>query len=208
MTLFGNFRYPVISVMVLAAALSGCVGQSPPATHYLLKAIETPRENDHQAAAESMPLKIQVGPVLLPTYLDRPQMVFLSDENRVTIDHFNRWAEPLSDSFARVIVENLSVLLKTDYVDRHTFQKKASADYRISIDVKRFDATPGREAVLIASWAIYSVKDRSQVLDKRYSARKPMTTNSASEMVAALNEMINDFSREMAAAIRSQGGQV
>ena len=99
-------------------------------------------------------------------------------------------------------------MLNTDYVDRYTFKKKNRVDYRISIDVKRFDASPGREVVFIASWVIYSGKDQSLLLEKRYAARKPMSANSTSEIVAALNETINDFCREVAETIKHQGGGV
>lgn len=208
MALVYNFRYPVISVLILTIMVSGCLGQSPPATHYLLKAIEKPSDSKEQPVGELKPLRIQVGPVMFPEYLDRPQMVFLSNDHKVSIDSFNRWAEPLADNFTRVVVENLSLMLNSDFVQSYTFNKTTGIDYRISIDVKRFDATPGREVVLIAGWVVCSGEDQSLLLEKRYDIRKPMSTNSTSEVVAALNETINDFSREMAEAIKNQRGGV
>jgi len=206
MVLVYNFKYPVITVFILTIMLIGCIGQSPPATHYLLTSIEKPSDSKQESAGESKPLRIQVGPVLFPKYLDRPQMVFLNDDHHVTIDSFNRWAEPLSDNFTRVVVENLSVLLNSDFVDSYTFKKKTRIDYRISIDVRRFDATPGHEVVLIAGWVIYSGEDQSLLLEKRYDIRKPLATDSTSEMVAALNETINDFSLEIMKTIIKQNG--
>jgi len=204
MALVYNLKYPVITVFVLTIVLSGCLGQSPPATHYLLKAIERPSEGDQPPAGESKPFRIQIGPVLFPEYLDRPQMVFFNNDHHVTIDSFNRWAEPLSDNFTRVVVENPSLLLNSDFVDRYEFKKKTRIDYRISIDVKRFDATPGHEVVLVAGWVIYSGEDQSLLLEKRYDIRKPLATNSTSEMVAALNETVNDFTLEVAEAINKE----
>lgn len=201
-----NFKYPVITVFILTIMVSGCVGQSPKANHYLLKSIEKSSGSEQQSAGESKPFRIQVGPVLFPKYLDRPQMVFRNDDHHVIIDSFNRWAEPLSDNFARVVVENLSLLLNSDFVDSYTFKKKTRIDYRISIDVKRFDATSGHEAVLIAGWVIYSGEDQSLLMEKRYDIRKPLAGNSTSEMVAALNETINDFSIEITKTIRKQKG--
>jgi len=89
-------------------------------------------------------------------------------------------------------------------VDRYEFKKKTCIDYRISIDVKRFDATPGHEVVLVAGWVIYSGEDQSLLLEKRYDIRKPLVTNSTSEMVAALNETVNDFTLEVAEAINKE----
>jgi uncharacterized protein len=204
MALVYNFRYPVISVFILTIMVSGCVGQSPPATHYLLKAIEKTSDSKEQPAGELKPLRVQVGPVMFPEYLDRPQMVFLSSDHKVSIDSFNRWAEPLAENFKRVVVENLGLLLNSDFVQSYTFKKTTGIDYRIRIDVKRFDATPGREVVLIAGWTVYSGEDQSLLLEKRFDIRKPISTDSASEMVAVLNEAVNDFTLEIAETINKE----
>src|SRR5262245_19194049 len=45
--------------------------------------------------AGSGPVSIGVGPVIMPGYLDRTQIVTRSGPDRVKLASFHRWAEPL-----------------------------------------------------------------------------------------------------------------
>jgi uncharacterized lipoprotein YmbA len=56
---------------------------------------------------------ISIGPVTLPATVDRPQMVVQTGPNQVWIDEFHRWASPLQNDIARVLVENIATLLGT-----------------------------------------------------------------------------------------------
>jgi len=57
-----------------------------------------------------------VGPVELPEYLDRPQIMTCESRNELQFAEFDRWAGSLEKAFSRVLAVNLSILLSTDRV--------------------------------------------------------------------------------------------
>ena len=91
--------------LVLLAA--GC--SSPPAKFYTLSA-------DAPPASMTSKLTIVVGPVAVPSVIDRPQIVVTSGANQVSVDEYSRWASPVQDNIARVVAENLVALLGTPRV--------------------------------------------------------------------------------------------
>ncbi|MDH5298187.1 MAG: PqiC family protein, partial [Desulfobulbaceae bacterium] len=100
----------LLSVLLLA----GCVPRTDPVSYYQLSALEAERSGT--ATADSDKLVIGIGPVGLPEYLDRPQIVTRLTPNRLHLAHNHRWAEPLGQNIARVLGENLSPLLGTDRI--------------------------------------------------------------------------------------------
>ena len=61
-------------------------------------------------------MAIGVGPIELPPYANRLQMVTDNTSYELHTNAFEQWAEPLRDSFLRVLAEILSLLLATDRV--------------------------------------------------------------------------------------------
>ena len=59
---------------------------------------------------------VGIGPVTLPQYLDRPQIVERTGPNSLKIAEFDRWAEPLNNTVPRILVQNISQLLQSDRV--------------------------------------------------------------------------------------------
>ncbi|HQP91334.1 MAG TPA: ABC-type transport auxiliary lipoprotein family protein, partial [Candidatus Omnitrophota bacterium] len=89
-----------IIILGLISLLAGCVtiAQSPQPRFYMLKQLE-----DNESLKKYQGNKnvvILIGPVDMPHYLDRPQIVTL-DKKLVKIAQFDRWAESLTSGLAR-----------------------------------------------------------------------------------------------------------
>ena len=61
-------------------------------------------------------MAIGVGPVIMPGYLDRVQIVTRTGTDQVEISVFNRWAEPLEDGIARILAEEIGARVPTDRI--------------------------------------------------------------------------------------------
>ena len=61
-------------------------------------------------------IALEVGPVTLPGYLDRPQIVTRKGRDEIEPAEFDLWPEPLKSSVSRTLGENLATLLRTDRV--------------------------------------------------------------------------------------------
>ena len=145
-----NFWMTVVACGVSLCGASGC-GSSRPARYYVLSSIDRPVA---KAAGSSVGRTIGVGPVRVPSYLDRQQMVSRTSGNSVKLAQLDRWAEPLKDSVPRIIAANLSALLPNDRVVLYPWRSSEAPDCKVSIDVQRFDGVVSGEATLDAEWSL------------------------------------------------------
>ena len=133
---------------IMATLLVAACGTAPKENFYTLAATATPST---QARAD---VSVFVGPVAIPEAVDRTPMVLRSGPNRVEIDDFNRWAEPLSSGIARVVAENLSRGIGTPRVLSSRRASGEKVDYRVALDVQRFDSSLAEGASLDAFWTL------------------------------------------------------
>ncbi len=185
---------PFVILCVLVACLAGCAS-SQQAQFYTLSPIPAP------AAAPLADLSVSVGPVSVPDVVDRQQIVVRTGPNQVTMDEFNRWASPLRGGIARVVAENLVSMLGTPRVTVFPQTSSAGADYRVAIDVLRFDSAPGGAATLDALWTIRSVNPE-QTRSGRTSFSEPTQGGGYNALVAAHSRALGRMSTDIAAAIR------
>lgn len=180
--------------LVLACAVAGC-GSTPPVKYYLLSAVAVPAAAGRVLAEKS----IGVGPVVVPEYLDRAQIVINASANRLEIADGHRWAEPLADNIARVLRENLSLLLGTERVQSHS--PSARGDYQLSVQVLRFARQDDGSVDLAARWSVVA-KDGAVLLAPRRSVFRARPSGTGVEaLVAAQSEALADLSREIAASL-------
>ena len=189
-------RHPAAVVVLcgLAALGAGC-GSSPPSRFYTLSGTAT-------TAAPASDLSVAVGPVTIPAAVDRPQMVVSTSANQVELDEFNRWAAPLASNITRVVAMNLVTLLGTPRVTLFPEMLSAGADFRVAIEVQRFDSMPGDSAMLDAVWIVRRAKD-SRSDTGRTTVREPVQEKSIDGLVAAHSRAIARLSQDIAAAVRT-----
>jgi hypothetical protein len=187
----------------LVVLLSGC-GYSPPSSFYLLQSMPG-IEKVKQTSSTRQGLTICVGPVMLPKYLDRPQIVTITGTSEVKLASFHRWAEPLQDNFTGVLAENLSQLLGTDRIIIFPRESASSSDYQIIVTVIRFDGEPGGNAVLSARWRIYGEGGKQELVSKKTDISEPAGAQGYEALVSAQSRTIIALSKEIAGAIKALG---
>ena len=143
---------------------------------------------------------VAVGPVSIPAEVDRPQFTVQISPNRVTIDEFNRWAEPLNSGIARVVAGDLAVLLGTPRVVAVPLPNFDPA-YRVTIDIQRFDSVPGKSARIEAVWMIRKSAG-GVLLSGRTVASEPVTAEGFDALAAAHSRALGKVSNDIADAIR------
>lgn len=179
-----------------AMSLASCAG-SEPSNYYLLSTLPAPETPIRSTSSGQ--LAIGVGPVTLPAYLDRPQLVTRPSANRLDLAEFDRWAEPLQDMFSRTLVENLSALLATDLVYDLPRRPVPEPDYQVAVEVWRFDRDVGGEAELLARWTILTGAETAALVIRKSLITEPVPPGSgAEEVIAAMSRTVEMLSREIA----------
>ena len=188
---------PVLLAALLAvAALAGC-GTSPKANFYTLGPDAAP-------AQAQTSYSVAIGAVTVPDILDRPQIVIRAGANQVMINDFERWAGSLKYEIARAIADNLTQMLGGAIVYAYPQGLNVAADYKVQVDVQRFDSALGDAATVEVLWQVRPAKGepkngRSAVRESTGDAK------SYDALVAAHNRAIAAVSRDIANAIRAGG---
>jgi uncharacterized lipoprotein YmbA len=147
---------------------------------------------------DSRRISLGIGPVRLPGYLDRQEIMTRVAPNRFDPLEYDRWAEPLDENFTRVLTQNLSVLLRTDRIVAFPWQPRDRPRYRIEVHVLRFESNSAREAELSARWAIVDVTGTQEPRFKESHLTRPVKESSIDASILALSETVADLSREIA----------
>ena len=186
---------PTVIVIFCALILfvTGCA--STPVRYYTLSAATEP-------AASSSDLSVVVGPVSVPDEVDRPQLVVSTGPNQIRVDEFNLWASPLQSNISRVVAQNLAALLGTPHVTLFPQTVSADADYRVAIEVQRFDSAPGQAAMLDAVWTVRRMKG-GRTETGRTTMREAVQENSYEALAAAHSRAVARLSQDIANAVQA-----
>jgi uncharacterized protein len=187
------------AVFLTISLLTGC-GSSPRETYYTLSAVGA--MNSAAPGSVESTYSVAVGPITLPEVVERPQLVLRVGPNEVTLVELHRWAGPLKSEIPRIIAENLAAYLDVKRVAAYPQSAGDNADYRVLVDVQRFDSTLGESVTIDALWTIKRVSD-GVMRTGRSSVKESSSGGSYDAVVAAHSRALATISREIAEAIRS-----
>ena len=191
-----------LSVIAALLALAACGGGNAPSRFYTLSPL-TGGDGPRGTATRERGMAIGVGPVRLPEYLNRPQIVTRTGPNEFQVAEFNQWGGPLEAEFARVLTENLSTLLPADRVAIFPWSMPYPATYRVQVAVARFEAEASGEVSLVARWSIVGRDGKDAMRAGQSSFREAGGKQDFDGMVAAMSRALGGLSREIAAALGS-----
>jgi uncharacterized lipoprotein YmbA len=195
-------RALLVVALAIPLMLGGCTSQ--PSRFYLLSAQLPPEATPLATSGEQKPT-IGVGPVTLPRYLDRPQIVTRSSPYELKMAEFDRWAEALDANFARVLTENLSLLVPRSRVVASPWPRAVRLDYQVLVEVTHFLSELGGQSVLIADWMLFQGEGQQLLLSGRSRASVAAAGQDYATLVAAMSQTVAGLSREIATAIGEMG---
>lgn len=194
---------PLVVVTLGASLLGGCFGgKSKPAKFYVLSSLPS-SNTQKQVAAVERSVAVGIGPVMLPHYLDRPEIVTRASPNQLDLAEFDRWAESLRDNFSRTLTENLSILLARHHVSVFPWDGSMPIDYQVAVDVTRFEGDADGNALLTARWSIFRKGGRELLVRKRSRFSESAGGQDYEALVSAMSRTLTSLSREIAAVVET-----
>jgi hypothetical protein len=148
-------------------------------------------------------MSIGVGPIRIPDYLRRQELVVRTSTTQVDPVEVDRWAEPLDRSVPRVISENLAFLLGTDQVLTFPWYESSRPAYQVEVRILRFEPSTSGAAVLAARWDAREIGVASTRVSHETNVTRQATGPDPAQVVAALSAALGDLSREIADALRA-----
>jgi hypothetical protein len=192
--------------LVCAFCWCGCTILAPQVdeSHFFMLA-PLPRAVGLQDAPASDALPntiVGLGPITLPPYLDRDELVIRLTPTQVAYSPIERWAEPLNVNVARVLLQNLSLLLEADHIVIYPWPNTSNVQYQIEVEFVRFDVVKSGDTELDARYAILQAGIRAPLVIRKASFSRPGAAD-ASAAAIAMSAVLGDLSQDIAAATRA-----
>ncbi len=189
-------RTALMALVVLEAG--GCLSLSPPPRAYLLSAV-----SPSLPAGPLAGVVVGVGPVTIPAYLDRSPIVVRTGADEVRLSGEHHWAEPLRDAIPRTLAENLSAMIPTDAVAVFPWRTSWNVQYRVTVDILRFDGALGGSAVLHARWRLLDGAGKELLL-RAAVLQESIGDSTYAAVVTAESRLLVNLSRDIATEIGSR----
>jgi len=150
----------------------------------------------------SRQILVGLGPIKMPAYLDRQEVVTRVAPNRLELSGGDRWAEPLDSDFTRVLAQNLSSDLGTPRITFYPWYNTTRVDFQVKVNVYRFESDKDGKVDLTAHWQVLSGTGKLLIVrDSSYTeTAKPGDTSDAA---AAMSRALGRLSQEIASAIQA-----
>ena len=143
-------------------------------------------------------LSLGVGPVTLPSYIDRAELVYQSGPNEFQVPPNERWTGSLRDNISQVLATDLARKLGAREVLAYPWPAGRSPHYQIAIDISQFHAISGNDAVLDLSWQIINSTTTEASVRRSASLSEPVHGDGYSAVVAAQSRLLERCAEEMA----------
>ena len=183
--------------LTCALLATGCFGGGAP--HFFTLS----SSSTATPVAANPELGIAVGPVDIPRYLDRPEIVSRDGANRLTVADDHRWAGSLRNDIQRVVADELGRLLGTARVAVYPEQPRFTASYRVLLDVREFEAVSDTTVRLRIRWTIAAVPDGHALAVEESVVDQPLASSGYDAIVAAESSGLVALTQNIAARVAS-----
>ena len=170
--------------------LSGCLfGGSTQSRFYQLQVFD-----GDVKPVSSRRLNIGVEEAYVPKFLDKPQMVTQKvDTFELNVSEFERWAEPLSSSFSRVLADDISLYLPKSVVKYKTLSSE-EFEYALTVEINNWNAILGQKLEMDVWWTVYKNGD---VIVRNRSKLSSELGNSYEDLADKQSKLINDLALQI-----------
>ena len=153
------------------------------------------------ATTRSAGLAVGIGPVVLPSYVDRAELVFQSGPNQFEIPAKARWAGALPDNFAQVLATDVGRHVNSGNVVANPAPGDTRFRYRVSVTVRQFHAVSGQGAILEAAWRVESADTRQVLHNGNASYHSAINGDGYAPVVAAESDLVDQLAASISRSL-------
>lgn len=189
--------------LTLVLILGGCIAisNSPPPRFYALQAIDDSQVSEKFDIPSSV--IIGIGPVKVPEYQNRPQIVTQDTNNLITFAQFDRWGEPLELALPRLVSADLSVMLPGANLEISPWNLAVPVKYQVIMDVVRLESRLDDDLSLTVQWSVIDLENKKMMLTKKSEFSKPIEPHNYPGLVKTLSMECALLSGEIAKTLSS-----
>jgi len=188
-----NFGYTLAAILLMLFASACSIGGKSNPSHFYV--LDPQIENTGNKKLSD--LRMGIGPITIPGYIDRPQIVTKTESAELQLAEFDRWAEPMEGMFTRTLAQNIIAISGSHLIHSYPWPPNIEFDYRIYAKVIKFENNSNGDALLVVHWQLTHDREKSNLktIHSEFNASAKDTSYSA--RVAALNDTLAQFAKEI-----------
>jgi len=187
-------RAALLLLLAVAPACRILPDARPDATRFYTLELPVPSGSGGGAA----PLALGLGPIIIPGYLDQPQLVTRVDDERIAFAPDDRWAGSLRAQFERALQLRLMTALGTDDITVFPWWPGHRIDLSVQLNVLAFEPDSTGTARLDALWKVRNGQSQEIVRAGRVSLREPIGSGGTPAAVEALSRALDQLADAIA----------
>ncbi len=182
-------------VMICVSCLLTACASTAPTNYYVLESLSQPPLVTAHTTENN--ILIGIGPLSLPAVLDRDQIVTRTENNNIQIAEFDQWAAPLKGNIISILRQNMATLQPNFIVRAYPWNAYGDVNYRVIVDISRFDTQLGKSVNLEASWSIMEEKNHTIISNGQVKLDQQLTDASYNNAAQALSKLLSKFSQKL-----------
>lgn len=188
---------PALFSLFLITLFSGCVSpaNSPTPRFYTLPALEPGQAAKTFQVPPSV--LIGIGPVKVPEYLNRPQIVTRGTNSLLHFAQFDRWGEPLEPALERLVARNLGVILPGAALVMSPWNMSIPVKYQVIMDVVQLEIRLDKDLCLEVQWTVIDLENRRMLAVKKSEFRQAIMPKDYSGLARGLSVACAALSAEI-----------
>lgn len=192
------------ALLVLSLASSGCTLLAPRAdpTRFLVLASTRELRGEDAARADgtraTSSTSLGLGPIRLPEYLERPELMVRTSATELTPSHVGRWAEPFGAMLTRVLADDLVQRLAPERLVVYPWYATDRPQWQVEIDVVRLEPDTKGEVVLLARWSVRELAGNGRSFASESRHAQTAKRDDPAAMAAALSEVVSRLADDVA----------
>jgi uncharacterized lipoprotein YmbA len=182
-----------------ATLLGGCsiIKVQPDRTNFYLLVPQSRKAPKTGVPEILKKVSIGVGPVSVPAYLKRSEILILVRDTQIEPSQWDRWGEPLDKNIPRVLSENLSEAFDNNHIIRFPWYAQEAPDYQVELEIVRFDITAERKIVLTANWTVSEVTGHKRSWTRRTEKTLQSPSHDMADVTATMSSALGLLSEDI-----------
>jgi len=186
-------------MLALLATSAGCLSlpeKAPAPRRWILST------NASELQVDSFSVTLGLGPVDVPSYLDRNEIVERLGPNELRANAFEIWAEPLDVGIRRVLTLELVSRVPGLAVVTFPWKGPADIDERLTMVVTRFEHDiPNQVVELQVGWALSDARKDTRIASRLQTVRVPVEGDQFAAVPDAMSRALAEVAQAIAAEI-------
>ena len=200
-----NAKYCLgLAALCFAVSFTGCISipTSPTPRYYAL----TPMNENKAVVADSMSARLNamiigIGPVKIPEYLNRPQIVTMNNEKMLQFAQFDRWGESLDIGLARLIREDIALILPSAKLTLYPWNPLMAVKYQVIVEIIQLNSQLDQNMFFDVQWTVLDLQNLKTVMIKKSTFRTAIVGHNYAGLVRTLSTACASLSNEIAKSL-------